>query len=252
MSQIAIQGKMSVYERTVGGDPIDGFYVGYTETVTLDLSLSSEEYVEADTGNSLTVAKISTEKKTNLNAEMRELDEKTAGLVVHGTNSTVAAGTVTDEPLPNTITVGRSYILSKSNITGSFAVVDSTPTTPKTLPPGQYSWTKQGSIIVLDKTTGGAYAEPFKCSYAHGGTKDIAIFNAPQPERWVRIEGINLADNNKPVTVDIYRVVFDPAQSFPIKGRGLASYRLGGAALVDSTKPVDGVLGQFGRIRLAA
>lgn len=252
MSQIAIQGKVWVYERDGSGNPINGFYVGFTESATLDLSTSVDEYVEADSGNSLTAARITTEKKSNFNMEMRELDENTAGLVLHGTVNTVASGTVTDEALPATVTLNRANKLSKGNITGSMVVIDSTPTTPKTLPVDQYQWNKQGSIVVLDKTTGGAYVEPFKASYAHGGTKDIAIFAAPQPERYVVIEGINLADNNKPVTAELYRVSLDPAQSFPLKGRGLASYRLAGAALLDSAKPSGGVLGQFGRLRLPA
>ncbi len=247
--QIAIQGKVWVYERDGSGNPINGFYVGFTESAALDLSTSVEEYVEADSGNSLTAARITTEKKSNFNMEMRELDENTAGLVLHGTTSTVASGTVTDEALPATVTLNRANKLSKGNITGSVVVVDSTGS-PKTLPSGQYQWNKQGSIVVLDKTTGGPYVEPFKVSYAHGGTKDIAIFASPQPERYIVIEGINLADNNKPVTAELYRVALDPAQSFPLKGRGLSSYRLAGAALLDSTKPAGGDLGQFGRLRL--
>jgi hypothetical protein len=252
MSQMAIQGKVYAYSRDENGNPIDGIYVGFTESATLDLSISNEEYVEADSGNSLTAARITTEKKTNFNMDMRELDADTAQLVLHGTLSAVAPGTVTDEPLGASVTVGRSNLLEMSNVSGSVVVVDSTPSTPKTLPSGQYAWSKQGSLIVLDKTTGGPYVEPFLVSYAHLGTQDIAIFNSPQPERWIRIEGINLADNNRPVTADIYRVALDPAQSFPLKSRGLASYRLAGGALLDGTKPVDGDLGQFGRIRLAA
>lgn len=249
MSQIAIQGKVWVYERDGSGNPINGFYVGFTESATLDLSASVDEYVEADSGNSLTAARITTEKKSNFTMEMRELDENTAGLVLHGTVNTVAAGTVTDEALPATVTINRANKLSKSNITGSVTVVDSSGS-PKTLPSGQYSWTKQGSLMVIDKTAGGPYTEPFKVSYSHGGTKDIAIFSSPQPERFIVIEGINLADNNKPVTAELYRVALDPAQSFPLKGRGLSSYRLAGAALLDSTKAAGGALGQFGRLRL--
>lgn len=249
MSQIAIQGKVWSYERDGSGNPINGFYVGFTESATLDLSASVDEYVEADSGNNLTAARITTEKKSNFTMEMRELDENTAGLVLHGTVNAVAAGTVTDEALPATVTINRANKLSKGNITGSMVVVDSSGS-PKTLPANQYQWSKQGSLVVLDKTAGGPYVEPFKASYAHGGTKDIAIFSSPQPERFIVIEGINLADNNKPITAELYRVALDPAQSFPLKGRGLSSYRLAGAALLDSTKPAGGVLGQFGRLRL--
>lgn len=251
MSQIAIQGKVWVYDRDGSGNPINGIYVGFTESATLDLSISTDEYVEADSGNSLTAARITTEKKSNFNMEMRELDENTAALVLHGTTTTVASGSVTDELLPNPVTLARANKLTKGNITGSVAVVDSTGS-PKTLPSGQYAWTKQGSIVINDKTTGGVYVEPFKVSYAHGGTKDVAIFNAAQPERFIVIEGINLADNNKPITAELYRVALDPAQSFALKGRGLSGYKLAGAALLDSLKPAGGTLGQFGRLRLAA
>ena len=64
-----------------------------------------------------------------------------------------------------------------------------------------------GALQFLD-TTG--FTAPFKASYAYGVATEIGIFTQALPERFLRLEGINTAQGNAKVLVELYRVAFDP------------------------------------------
>ena len=123
--------------------------------------------------------------------------------------------------------------------------------TPKTLPAAQYSLNaKHGSLVINDKTTGGPYVEPFKVDYAYGTAQSTALFTQPLPERWVRFEGLNIADSNREVVIDLYRVAINPAKELSVITDELLKFELSGQVLADTLKPAAGDLGQFGRIVL--
>ena len=76
------------------------------------------------------------------------------------------------------------------------------------------------------------------------------MFTQPLPERWIRFEGLNTADGNREVVIDLYRVAINPANELSIITDELLKFELSGQVLADLTKPVGGDLGQFGRLVL--
>jgi len=156
---------------------------------------------------------------------------------------------VTGELLPNPITPGSLYPLAMQNV--SAVQVQDSDATPQTLPISQYSVNaKHGSLVVLDATSGGPYTEPFTVDYAYGAAQSTAMFTQPLPERWIRFEGLNTADGNREVVIDLYRVAINPAKELSIITDELLKFELSGQVLADLTKPVGGDLGQFGRLVL--
>ena len=105
-------------------------------------------------------------------------------------------------------------------------------------------------FLVLDATSGGPYTEPFTVDYAYGAAQSTAMFTQPLPERWIRFEGLNTADGNREVVIDLYRVAINPAKELSIITDELLKFELSGQVLADLTKPVGGDLGQFGRLVL--
>ena len=87
-------------------------------------------------------------------------------------------------------------------------------------------------------------------SYSYGTANVTAMFTQPLPERWVRFEGLNTADSNKEVVIDLYRVAINPTKELSVIGNDLMKFELSGQVLADLTKPASGSLGQFGRIVL--
>ena len=76
------------------------------------------------------------------------------------------------------------------------------------------------------------------------GAESTAMFTQPLPERWICFEGLNTADGNREVVIDLYRVAINPARNLDHHGR-TAPVRAFGPVLADLTKPVGGDLGQF-------
>ncbi len=42
------------------------------------------------------------------------------------------------------------------------------------------------------------------------------MFTQPLPERWVRFEGLNTADSNREVVIDLSRVAINPAKELSV------------------------------------
>jgi hypothetical protein len=133
-------------------------------------------------------------------------------------------------------------------------VIKDSSATPATLVEGvDYTVDKDfGAIQLLRLNDGGepavAYAAPLKASYAFGVTTEIGIFTQPLPERFLRLEGINTADGNAKVLVELYRVAFDPLKEISFISNEYNKFEMEGSLLADSSKPFDATLGQFGRI----
>lgn len=249
MAQVlfAGQGRVYLHTRDVAGNPQAGQFLGNVPELKVSLSTETEDHIEDQTGNSLVDGRLQKANKANLSLTLEDFNEDSLALALYGTILTVAGSTVTGEILPNPLGLNQLGQLQKRNVS-SLVITDSTGS-PKTLPGGQYTTNaKAGSIIITDKTTGGPYVEPFKAAYTYGASKEIAMFTQGIPERWLRFEGINIADGGNTVVCDLYRVALDPISDLSLIQKSFAKFPMAGSVLVDSTKSSVGALGQFGRI----
>jgi hypothetical protein len=108
---------------------------------------------------------------------------------------------------------------------------------------------EQGAIELLNIT---GFTQPFKVDYSYGAAKRLAMFKSAQPEVWLRFDGLNTADGNSRVIVDLYRVVLNPSKDFSLIGDDIQKFELSGRVLADTTKSDTGPLGLFGRVIQAA
>jgi hypothetical protein len=243
------QGRVYIGARDGNGNPQGLNYVGNVPELKVSLSVETLEHQESTSGQRLTDLQLIKTKKGEFACTLEELIAVNLGLALYGTTTDQVSGTVTAEVLPNPVTLGSLYLLAKQNV--STVVVKDSTATPKTLPAGQYTLNaKHGSLALNDKTTGGPYVEPFKVDYAYGAAQSTAMFTQPLPERWVRFEGLNTADGNREVVIDLYRVAINPAKELSVITDELLKFELSGQVLADTLKPATGDLGQFGRIVL--
>lgn len=243
------QGRVYIGARDTAGNPQGLNFVGNVPELKVSLSVETLEHQESTSGQRLTDLQLIKTKKGEFACTLEELIAVNLGLALYGTTTEQVSGTVTAEVLPNPITVGSLYLLAKQNV--SSVVVKDSSATPKILPAGQYNLNaKHGSLSITDKTTDGPFVEPFKVDYAYGAAQSTALFTQPLPERWVRFEGLNTADSNREVVIDLYRVAINPAKELSIITEELLKFELSGQVLADTLKPAAGDLGQFGRIVL--
>lgn len=249
MAYFSGQGRVYVGARDTLGNPTGLTFVGNVPELKVSLSVDTIEHQESQSGQRLTDLQLIKSKKGEFACTLEELIATNLELALYGTTTTVTSGTVTAESLPNPVTIGSLYPLAFQNV--SAVQVRDSAGTPKTLPATQYTLNaKHGSLAMLDVTAGGPYTQPFKVDYAYGAAKSTAMFTQPLPERWIRFEGLNTADGNREVVIDLYRVAINPAKELSVITDELLKFELSGQVLADLTKPANGQLGQFGRLVL--
>ncbi|AUM00570.1 hypothetical protein B4966_10635 [Rhodocyclaceae bacterium] len=243
------QGRVYIGARDGLGNPAGLAFVGNVPELKVSLSVDTIEHQEAQSGQRLTDLQLIKTKKGEFACTLEELSPGNLALALYGHSTPVTPGTVTGEALPQPVVPGSLYPLAHQNV--SAVQIQDSDVTPKTLPSSQYSvHVKHGSVLILDATTGGPYVEPFTVDYAYGAAHSTAMFTQPLPERWIRFEGLNTADGNREVVIDLYRVAINPAKELSIITDELLKFELSGQVLADLSKPIDGELGQFGRLVL--
>lgn len=249
MAYFSGQGRVYIGARDSNGNPAGLTFVGNVPDLKVSLSVDTIEHQESQSGQRLTDLQLIKTKKGEFSCTLEELIASNLDLALYGTTTKVVPGTVTGEALPNPVAAGSLYPLAFQNV--SAVQIQDSDVAPKTLPAPQYNVNgKHGSIVILDATSGGPYVEPFTVDYAYGAAQSTAMFTQPLPERWIRFEGLNTADGNREVVIDLYRVAINPAKELSIITDDLLKFDLAGQVLADLSKPVNGDLGQFGRLVL--
>ena len=241
------QGRVFIGKRDLNGNADGLQFVGNVPELRVSPSVETIEHQEAQTGQRLTDLQILRSVSAEFTCVLEELLPVNLALALYGNALTVAPGTVANERLPNPLKPGHLYPLAKQNVS-AVVVRDSSPT-PRVLPAAQYSLNaKHGSLSINDTTAGGPFVQPFTVDYAYGAAQSTAMFTQPLPERWVRFEGLNTANSNREVVIDLYRVSISPTRELSLIGDELMRFELTGRVLADLTKPADGAMGQFGRM----
>jgi hypothetical protein len=128
----------------------------------------------------------------------------------------------------------------------SVVVVKDSAGIPATVPAANYSVDSSfGTITILNPAT---FVMPLKAEYTYAARETIAFFSQSIQEVAIRFEGVNTADNDTKVLVEIYRVALDPAKELGLITNDFGKFSLEGSALVDPTKADDLVFGRFGRM----
>ncbi len=242
----SFQGRVYLGKRDSNGNPIEVRSPGNVAELKLSLKTDVLEHYESQSGQRSLDHRMIKSKSATINLSIEEFTKENLALALYGTHVATASGTVTDEPIGGAVpVVGDRYFLAHPKVS-TLILKDSTGT-PATLTLGTHytADTDFGAIQFLD-TTG--LTAPYKASYAFGDVSEIGIFTQPLPERYLRLEGLNTAQGNAKVLVELYRVAFDPLKELALISTEYNKFDLEGSLLADSTKPYDAVLGQFGRI----
>lgn len=242
----SFQGRVYLGRRDQNGEPVEVRSPGNVADLKLSLKTEVLEHFESQSGQRSLDHRMIKSKSATITLAIEEFTKENLALALYGTVQTSNGGTVTDETVGGvTPVVGDRYFLAHPKV--STLVLKDSAGTPATLTPGTHytADTDFGAIQFLDITS---FTAPFKASYAYGAVSEIGIFTQPLPERFLRLEGMNTAQGNARVLVELYRVAFDPLKELALISNEYNKFELEGSLLADATKPYDAVLGQFGRI----
>lgn len=242
----SFQGRVYLGKRDLNGNPTEVRSPGNVADLKLSLKTEVLEHYESQSGQRSLDHRMIKSKSATINLAIEEFTKENLALALYGTHVASGSGTVTDEPMGGAApVVGDRYFLAHPKV--STLVVKDSAGTPATLTSGTHytADTDFGALQFLDIT---GLTAPFKASYAFGEVSEIGIFTQPLPERFLRLEGLNTAQGNAKVLVELYRVAFDPLKELALISNEYNKFELEGSLLADATKPYDAVLGQFGRI----
>ena len=241
----SFQGRTFLSKRDAQGLPIETYEPGNATALSLSLKTDVLEHYESMSGNRSLDLRMIKQKSASVTLTVEEFTTDNLALALYGSIVQQTTGTVTAEPITGTTpTIGPVFLAHQSV---SNLVLTDSAATPTTLVDGTHYTAdlRFGRVHLLNVT---GLTGPIKAAYSYGAVSNVGIFTQPLPERHLRFEGVNTAAGNQPVLLELYRVALDPLKQLDFISEDLNKFELEGSLLADSTKPIDAVLGQFGRI----
>lgn len=227
---------------TAGENAIEEYEVGNCPSLTIDLAVETIEHTESWSGQRMTDLRLTKAKRASIKMTLEGFSLDNLALGLYGTPTTRAAGTVTAESL-GTVQAGRVYPLANPMSVSNVVIKDGSDAT---VPAAKYELDATfGVIKVLDVT---GTTMPWRADYDYGAAKNLVMFLTNPPARKLRLRGVNTAQSNAPVLIELYRVQFDPIKDLSMIQDELGKLEFEGSVLADPTRANDPTLGMFGRV----
>jgi hypothetical protein len=239
------QGKLFIAGRDSNGNAQAFRYVGNVPNLEITTATETIEHKESTSGQRLTDARMITQKDVSISFPFDEFNIDNLAQALYGTKTTTAGSSVTGEVLPSGLAIG-DYVRTKYPEISAVVVKDSAGS-PATLVLGtdyEIASANHGTLKILNL---GAYVQPFKVDYTYGAHDHVKMFSTTPGNKWLRFEGLNTADTDKPVLIELYNCLLDPTSLLAAINDEFGNLPIAGKALYDDTKVSDTYLGQFGR-----
>ncbi|MGW8177525.1 MAG: phage tail tube protein [bacterium] len=240
------QGVLLLAERTVGGAATGFLPVGNVSALTLGVGTQVYQHKESQSGTRAVDLEIIQEISANVSMTLESLNEDNLALALYGTGSTVAASSVADE----NITGYHDKWTALSKVDVSSVAVAGSGGTPSYVENTDYVVdTAAGAIKVLStgSISDGATLE---VDFDYAAQEEVlGLMSGSAPIRWARFHGLNTADNDNPVVIDIFKLSVQPLQEIALINDEIAQMTIEAKALSDATKVTGS---KFFRIRQVA
>lgn len=186
--------------RFVGNVPEDGF--------TLTPTVQKIEHMESMTGKNRKDKVLETGQSLQVSVRLENVDVDNLALAIFGSSTTIAAGSVTAET--HTAHKEFSFFLNRVNVTAFTSLTFGTTPTPGVLGTDYNVNLKTGEVYI-PSTSSIPDATVVTCAYTAGSIKRISGYTATNTELWLRYNGLNMAEDLKPIVAEVFKVRFNPA-----------------------------------------
>lgn len=241
------QGKVKLAEILANGSYGPWGWLGDVSALEGSFAESEVSHRESYSGRKAKVRSWMTETELTWSATIHQLNVDGVARFTQGRITEGAQGTVTGEAFPADLVAGDVVTLEHPGI--SNLVITDSSGTPATLDPEHYEYDAYGNVTILSLPSL-APTQPFSASYSHAATRQVAMLAGPRKQYALRYEGINLAENNQPIILELYKLSPGLLQTLSMitSGNQLAGAPVTFTSLLDTSKPANGPLGQFGRL----
>lgn len=212
-------GQGKVWAATI--DPItklpnDDFeWLGNIPAFVLNFDVDVVEHNESNTGDRLPDLRVENRKNISGTVTFEEWDRENLGKILYAKTAIKTTASVTEEE--HTAKIGYSFSLNNINIASFTSLTDDGATT--TYVNGtDYSIDSKSGMITIPTGTSIADESIVEANYSFGQHADINPYAGQNIDRWFRFNGLNSADDNNPVIIDIVRARIMPPNTMELIG----------------------------------
>lgn len=244
-----LQGEVWIGDRSAAGAVAS--FINIPEVDELTLALSQEKITHTSKRSSMRIKDLDVVVATSITGTLKVSTSNADMLkqALFGVKSTVAAGTITSVSL-GTLAAGDIVKIPGDyrDITLTF-IKDSTGS-PITLVNGtDYTIDLAAGMVKCLIATG---TMPWVITGSSGVGTGIGLLNERKGEKWLRFKGINVADGDNSVTMDLYKIQISPTKALQLvaSGNEPTVLEIEFEALKDTTKSATATFGQMGDIKI--
>ena len=205
-------------------------WLGNVPKLELTTEVETLEHQESYTGSRLTDKKIIRGKTVGYSYDLEEITTENLALAYQGLIEQVEAGTATSATSPIDIKLGDLWTFKNQGLT-NVVIVDSTSGTAQPLVVDvDYKLNdKFGSVEIIGDLS--SLTLPLIATYDHSPATKIKFLKAASGEYALRFEGLNTAEENAPVLVELHKASQEPAKQFGLINDEFATLSIEGEAL---------------------
>jgi hypothetical protein len=239
------RGDISVADRDSGGNPgaLQDLGEAPEFEVTVDVTFAdnwntSEPISEQD-------LHVATKLTGKVRIVAKEATADLLSLALFGEKVNIAGGSFTGVAFPAGIAAGETHVIPGNRTNVSSIVITDSAGTPATVTSSKYEVDEVHGTVKFINVSG--YTQPFKIAGTEAANQEaVGLLKKRSQEKFVFFKGVNIADDDSPMQVGLYRVALGPAQKITYKGEEVAMFEFEGNLLSDRTKPRDADLGRYG------
>lgn len=212
-------------------------WVGNVPTLTLSPNVEMVEHNESYTGDRLLDLKIETTKNMTGTLIFEEWSKENLEKILYGNATTITTASVTEEE--HTAKVGYSFPLNHIGLTAFTSLTNDGAIT--TYVNGtDYSVNLKSGMITIPSGSSISDDSVVEANYTFGQYDDVKSYTRDNIDYWLRFDGLNSADDNRSIVVDICRIRLMPPASIDLIGEEIAQLECEFGALYQAQLDIAG------------
>lgn len=238
------QGVVLMGGTDADGNPTGLLPVGNVSSLKVSVGTSTLEHKETQTGQRGIDLRLTTEVKCSVTMVMESFNPENLSVALRGNVTKKTSGAVAGEKSK----VYLGFIMPLKNAKVSTVVVKTTGATPDTLVaytpgmnPGEWDYMLNADAGSLQWATDPVSTiidgQDVVIDYTRAAQQHVEPLMTSTPERFLRFEGLNTAEDLKPVIVEVFRFSTDPLKELDLINDNLSNFTLDASALMDTRRP---------------
>jgi hypothetical protein len=237
------QGVCLAGDTDVDGNPIGLDPLGNVSSLQINIGVSNFEHKESQSGQRGVDKRMQNEIKASMLVNMESFIPGNMAIALRATNQKKTASSVTGEA--SKVYLGKVMPLKHAKV--STVVIKKGASTLVAYAPGDApgDWdymlnADAGSVMwaTTVNTVGLVDEDDVTIDYAYAAQSHVQPLTVAAPEKFLRFEGLNTAEENKPVVVEVFRWAPDPLKTLDLINENLAAMNSESSILMDTRRPV--------------